>query len=257
MTSQQSALANRVAIVTGGARGIGASIALRLAQDGLDVAVLDLDKKSCSETTQAVEATGRRALAVGADVCDEAAVKNAVSRVVEKLGAPTVLVNNAGILRDRMMHKMTLEDWDTVISVHLRGAFLMSREVGAYMRAAAWGRIVNLSSIAALGHLGQANYAAAKAGLQGFTKTLALELGSFNITANAVAPGFTVTHMTKSTADRIGMNFDQMIEKAAREIPVGRVGQPEDIAHAVAFFVDTRSSFISGQVLYVAGGPKA
>ncbi|MET0659520.1 MAG: 3-oxoacyl-ACP reductase FabG [Steroidobacteraceae bacterium] len=247
----------KVAVVTGAARGIGAAIAVRLAQEGMEIAVLDLDAGACSETVRAIEDAGCRALAVAADVADEAAVKAAVRAIAGKLGPPTVLVNNAGIVRDRIMHRMNIEDWDRVMNVHLRGAFLMSREVHPHMRARNWGRIVNVSSTAALGAVGQANYSSAKAGLQGFTKTLAIEMGRFNVTVNVVAPGFTVTEITKSTAEREGISFDELVGDAVKQIPVGRVGQPEDIAHAVAFFVDERSSFISGQVLYVSGGPRS
>ena len=247
---------HRIALVTGSARGIGASIALRLAQDGFDIAVLDLDTASGEETVSAVTALGRRAIAVGADVADEAAVKAAVAAVVDGLGPPTILVNNAGILRDRSLAKMTLDEWDSVINVNLRGAFLMCREVQPHMRAAGWGRIVNLSSTAALGNVGEANYAAAKAGIQGLTKTLAIELGRYGITANAVAPGFVETSMTHAVAERIGMPFEDMIRQELLSIAVGRIGQPEDIAHAVSFFVDARSGFITGQVLYVAGSSR-
>ena len=257
MTDAAQPPATKVAIVTGGARGIGASVAARLAEDGHDIAVLDLDAAACAETVAAVEATGRRALAVAADVSDEAAVAAAVARVAGELGPPTVLVNNAGLIRDDMMHKMSVPDWDAVLGVHLRGAFLMSRATHEHMKEARWGRIVNLSSTAALGNFGQANYSAAKAGLQGFTKTLALELGRFNVTVNAVAPGFTVTAMTRATAERVGVEFEELQERAIRQIPVGRVGHPDDIANAVAFFVDERSGFVSGQVIYVAGGPRA
>jgi 3-oxoacyl-[acyl-carrier protein] reductase len=247
----------RVAIVTGAARGIGAATALRLAQDGFAVAVLDLDEGSAKGTVEAIESAGGRALAVGADVSDPEQVESAVARVAAELGAPTVLINNAGVTRDNLLFKMTEADWDTVMNVHLRGAFLMSRAVQKHMTEAKWGRIVNLSSVSALGNRGQANYSTAKAGLQGFTKTLAIELGKFGVTANAIAPGFIQTEMTKATAERIGVPFDDFIAFAAKEIPVQRVGQPEDIAHLVSFLVSDGAGFVSGQVIYAAGGPKA
>lgn len=246
----------RVALVTGGARGIGAATALRLAQDGHDVAVLDLDESACAETVSAVQAVGRRAVGVGADVSDELAVGAAVERVAAELGAPLVLVNNAGIQRDHVLAKMTVDEWDLVQQVHLRGAFVMCRAVQPGMRAAGWGRMVNLSSTAALGNVGQANYSAAKAGLQGLTRTLSLELGRHGITVNSVAPGYTITDMTRSTAARIGVTIEQLSQDVVAGIPVGRAGQPEDIAHAVAYFCDERSGFVTGQVLYVAGGPR-
>ncbi|MEF3405447.1 SDR family oxidoreductase [Agromyces sp. CCNWLW203] len=247
----------RTAIVTGAARGIGAATAIRLAADGNAVAVLDLDAASCADTVAAIEAAGGRAIAVGANVADSAAVADAVARVADELGAPTILVNNAGILRDNLLFKMTDDDWDAVLAVHLRGAFLMARAVQAHQVEAKWGRIVNLSSTSALGNRGQANYAAAKAGMQGLTKTLAIELGRYNVTANSVAPGFIATDMLRQTAERMGITNEQLLEGAAKEIPVGRVGQPEDVAAAVSFFCSEAASFVSGQVLYVAGGPKA
>jgi 3-oxoacyl-[acyl-carrier protein] reductase len=257
-TSMSEATAGaRVAIVTGAARGIGAATALRLAQDGFAVAVLDLDEAQAKGTVAAIEAAGGRALAVGADVSDAEQVEAAVERIATELGAPTVLVNNAGVLRDNMLFKMTESDWDLVMNVHLRGAFLMSRAAQKYMIDATWGRIVNLSSTSALGNRGQANYSTAKAGLQGFTKTLAIELGKFGVTANAVAPGFIQTEMTKATAERMGIPFDDFIKGAATQIPVARVGQPEDIAHLVSFFVSEGAGFVSGQVVYAAGGPRA
>jgi 3-oxoacyl-[acyl-carrier protein] reductase len=184
-------------------------------------------------------------------------VQAAVQRVAAELGEPTVLVNNAGIIRDNLLFKMTVDDWDAVMGVHLRGSFLMARAVQGYMTQAGFGRIVNLSSTSALGNRGQANYAAAKAGVQGFTKTLALELGKFGVTVNAIAPGFIETEMTAATAARMGMPFEEFKAAAAADIPVARTGRPEDIAHAVSFFVSEGAGFTTGQVVYVAGGPKA
>ncbi|MCM0675269.1 3-oxoacyl-ACP reductase FabG [Micromonospora phytophila] len=247
----------RTAVVTGAARGIGAAVAKRLARDGFAVAVVDLDEAAGKPVVAEIEAGGGRALAVGADVADEQAVQAAVDRIATELGEPTVLVNNAGITRDNLLFKMTAEDWDAVMNVHLRGSFLVTRAVQGYMTKAGWGRIVNLSSTSALGNRGQANYAAAKAGLQGFTKTLALELGKFGVTANAIAPGFIETEMTAATAARVGVPFEDFTKAAAAQIPVARTGKPEDIAHAVSFFVGEDAGFVSGQVLYVAGGPKA
>ena len=248
--------AHRVALVTGGARGIGAAICSRLAQDGCDVAVLDLDAATCAATVGAVEACGRRAVAVGADVSDEMAAAAAVEQVTQALGPPLVLVNNAGVLRDRTLAKLTLEDWDVVLDVNLRGAFLMCRAAYLGMRQAGWGRIVNLSSIAALGVFGEANYAAAKAGVQGLTKALAIELGRHGVTVNAVAPGFVVTDMTRAVAERMKVSFEDMECEMLRDIHVGRSGRPDDIAQAVSFFADPRSGFVTGQVLYVAGAPR-
>ncbi|GAA2342417.1 3-oxoacyl-ACP reductase FabG [Streptomyces kunmingensis] len=245
----------RVAIVTGAARGIGAATAIRLAEEGRAVAVIDLDEAACKDTVEKITAAGGKALAVGCDVSDEAQVEAAVARIAEEFGAPTILVNNAGVLRDNLLFKMSASDWDTVMNVHLRGAFLMSKAVQKHMVDAKFGRIVNLSSSSALGNRGQVNYAAAKAGLQGFTKTLAKELGKFGVTANSVAPGFIVTEMTKATADRVGMGFEEFQAAAATQIPVARVGRPEDIANAIAFFTGDAAGFVSGQVMYVAGGP--
>ncbi len=247
----------RTAIVTGGARGIGAAVSRRLASDGYQVAVLDLDEAACADTVAAVEDLGSSAMAVGADVADEAAVQAAVDRISSDLGAPTVLVNNAGITRDNLLFKMSTVDWDSVMNVHLRGAFLMSRAAQQHMTEAGWGRIVNLSSLSALGNRGQANYAAAKAGLQGFTKTLSIELGRYGVTVNAIAPGFIATEMTAATAERLGMPFEEFKAANAKQIPVGRVGEPDDIANAVSFFAADAAGFVSGQVLYVAGGPTA
>jgi 3-oxoacyl-[acyl-carrier protein] reductase len=245
----------RAAIVTGAARGIGAEVARRLARENFAVAVLDLDEAGCQAVAKEIEAAGGEALAVAVDVADEEAATAAVQTIAANLGPPAVLVNNAGIIRDNLLFKMTVDDWDAVMNVHLRGSFIMARAVQGYMTQAGWGRIVNLSSTSALGNRGQANYSAAKAGLQGFTKTLAIELGKFGVTANAIAPGFIETEMTQATAERMGMTFEDFKAAVSRDIPVRRGGLPEDIAHAVSFFVSEGAGFVSGQVLYVAGGP--
>jgi 3-oxoacyl-[acyl-carrier protein] reductase len=247
--------AQRVAIVTGGARGIGAAASRRLAADGMAVAVLDLKESDCAGTVDAITSAGGRALAVGADVSQADLVEAAVKKVAAELGPPAVLVNNAGVLRDNLLFKMTEDDWDTVLGVHLRGAFLMSRAAQKHMVDQRFGRIISLSSSSALGNRGQSNYSAAKAGLQGFTKTLAIELGQFGITANAIAPGFIATDMTAATAARVGMDFDDFQKAAASQIPVRRVGQPDDVAHTVSYLASERAGFVSGQVIYVAGGP--
>jgi 3-oxoacyl-[acyl-carrier protein] reductase len=252
-----AAPAGRVAVVTGAARGIGAATALRLAADGLAVAVLDLSADDARGTVDAIEASGGRALAVGADVGDADQVQAAVDRIAAELGPPTVLVNNAGVTRDNLLFKMSDADWDLVMHVHLRGSFLMTRAVQRHMVEANWGRVVNLSSTSALGNRGQANYATAKAGLQGFTKTLAVELGKFGVTANAIAPGFIVTDMTKATAARLGQEWEPYVAARAAAIPVARAGRPADIAHTVSFLVSEGAGFVSGQVIYVAGGPRA
>ena len=259
MTDQPTTAATttqRTAIVTGAARGIGAAVAKRLASDGFAVAVLDLDEAACAAVVSEIEAAGGKGLAVGVDVSDEWAVAAAVERVAAELGAPTVLVNNAGIIRDNMLFKMSADDWDAVMNVHLRGSFLMTRATQKHMIDAKFGRIVNLSSTSALGNRGQANYSAAKAGLQGFTKTLAIELGKFGVTANAIAPGFIATDMTRQTAERMKISFEDFIAGASAQIPVGRVGQPEDIANTISFLTSEQSGFVSGQVIYVAGGPQ-
>jgi len=249
-------MSQRVAVVTGAARGIGAAVAVRLAADGFAVAVLDLDEAGCAGTVEKITGAGGRALGVGANVTDAAAVQGAMERIAAELGPPVVLVSNAGVIRDNLLFKMTEDDWDTVMAVHLRGAFLTSRACQKYMTEQRWGRIVLTSSTSALGNRGQANYSAAKAGLQGMAKTLAIELGQFGVTANAVAPGFIETDMTAATAARMGMEFEQFKDVVASQTPVRRVGQPEDIAHTVSFLVSEGAGYVSGQVIYVAGGPR-
>lgn len=247
----------RVAIVTGAGRGIGAAIGKRLARDGMSIGVLDLDETDCGQTVSAITAMGGTAIALGADVSNAKDVKEVVDRVASELGPPTVLINNAGVTRDNLLFKMTDDDWDLVMAVHLKGTFLIARAVQDHMVGAGWGRIVNLSSTAALGNRGQANYSAAKAGIQGLTKTLAIELGQFGVTANAIAPGLIVTDMTRATAERLGVPFSDFERAAARKIAVRRAGQPEDVASVAAFLASEEASFVSGQVIYVAGGPAA
>jgi 3-oxoacyl-[acyl-carrier protein] reductase len=248
-------LPGRVAIVTGAGRGIGAAVAVRLAADGMAVAVLDLDESRCAGTVSAVTASGGTAMAAAADVSAADQAQDAVSRVAAELGPPSVLVNNAGVIRDRPLGDMTEDDWDTVVDVNMRGPFLMSRAVRPYLVQGGWGRIVNLSSASALGNRDQANYSAAKAGVQGFTRTLAIELGPFGVTVNAIAPGYIVTEMTASMAERLGMEFSKLQKIVAAQTPVRRVGQPEDIAHVVSFLVSEGAGYVSGETIYVTGGP--
>ena len=251
----RNVMAQRIAIVTGAARGIGAGTAKRLASDGMAVGVLDLNEADGAQTVAEIEKAGGKAIAVGADVSNADQVQAAVERVAAELGEPTVLINNAGVTRDNLLFKMSETDWDMVLNVHLRGAFLMTRATQKYMVSAKWGRVVNLSSVSAVGNRGQVNYSAAKAGMQGLTKTLAIELGKFGVTANAVAPGFIVTDMTAATAARLGVSFEDFQAGAAQTIPVQRVGLPEDVANAISFFCSEAAGFVSGQILYIAGGP--
>ena len=244
-----------MALVTGAARGIGAAVAKRLVRDGLAVAVLDRDESDCAATVEGIRAAGGVATGVGADVTDERAVVAAVAQLAAVLGPPTVLVNNAGFASAACLVDMTTEQWEAVVNVNLRGPFLVTRAAARYMVDAGQGRIVNISSVSALGDAGRVSYASAKAGLIGFTRTLALELGPRGITVNAIAPGFVVSDMTRGTARRLGRDFEQYQRLAAASIPVRRVGQPDDVAHAVLFLASRQAGFVSGQVLYVAGGP--
>jgi 3-oxoacyl-[acyl-carrier protein] reductase len=243
----------RVAVVTGGAGGIGAAIARRLVAGGAAVALLDLDEAAVSEAAAALDG---RAIGLVCDVTDSGAVQAAVTRVADELGGLHILVNNAGVTRDNLLFRLSESDWDTVIAVHLKGAFLMTRAAQAVMVPAGYGRVVSLSSVSALGNRGQANYSTAKMGLQGFTRTLAIELGQFGITANAVAPGFIVSNMTDAMAPRMGITTQQLHENVAAGTPVRRVGQVDDIARAVEFLAAEESSFITGQTLYVDGGAR-
>ncbi len=251
-----SGVEGRTALVTGAAQGIGAGVARRLAVGGANVGVLDLNVDSAQAVADEINAAGGSAIGLGADVSDREQVQAAVDALVAKFGGLEILVNNAGVLRDNLLFKMTDDDWSTVMNVHLRGAFLASQIAQKHMVAAKFGRIVSMSSTSALGNRGQANYSTAKAGLQGLTRTLAIELGPFGVTANAIAPGFIETAMTKATAERIGTTIEGMREAVAGQIPVRRGGLPDDIANAVAFFAAEESGYITGQVLYVDGGAR-
>lgn len=246
----------RTALVTGGSRGIGRSIVEKFAQEGANVAIIDINALAIEKTAAELREKGYPFYAKVASVTDREQVEQAMQEVNETFGSLDILVNNAGVIRDNLLYKMTDEDWLTVMDVHLKGAFYAARAAQKYMVKNGYGRIINISSVSALGNRGQANYSTAKAGLQGLTKTLALELGKYGITANSVAPGFIETDMTKATAERVGIPFAEFVKDKINKIPVRRSGKPEDIAHAVAFFADEQSSFVSGQVLYVAGGPR-
>jgi 3-oxoacyl-[acyl-carrier protein] reductase len=245
---------DRVALVTGAAQGIGAAVAKRLAAGGAKVGVLDLQREAAQQVADEITSAGGAAIGLGADVSKRDQVQAAVDTLVGEFGGLQILVNNAGVIRDNLLFKMTDDDWTLVMEVHLRGAFLCSQIAQQHMVAAKYGRIVSMSSTSALGNRGQANYSTAKAGLQGLTKTLAIELGPFGVTANAIAPGFIETAMTKATAERVGSNIDQMREAVASTVPVRRGGVPEDIANTVAFFAAEESGYITGQVIYVDGG---
>ena len=247
----------RVAVITGAARGIGFGIAQRFASEGASIAILDLDEAAAQEAAGRLElADGAQAIGVGCDVVDSAAAESAVQRVVDELGGIHILVNNAGVTRDNLLFKMTEDDWDIVMGVHLKGVFNMTKAAQSRFVEQKYGKILNLSSVSALGNRGQANYSAAKMGIQGLTRTLGIELGPYGITANAIAPGFIVTEMTDATARRLKMEPEELQRVNAEATPVRRVGQPEDIAAAAAFLCSDDASFITGQTLYVDGGRK-
>ena len=249
-----TSLEGRVALVTGAGRGIGAEVARQFARAGARVGVLDLTEKQAADTAAEITAAGGQAVAVGADVADRELADRAVARVAAEFGGLDIVVNNAGVTRDNLLFKMTEDDWDTVMNVHLRGAFLITRAAQRIMVERRYGRIVNLSSTSALGNRGQANYSSAKAGLQGFTRTVAIELGPFGITVNAIAPGYIDTPMTRATAERLGVSADERKATVAAGLPMRRVGEPGDIANAALFFAAEQSGFVTGQVLYVDGG---
>ncbi|HLX57046.1 MAG TPA: 3-oxoacyl-ACP reductase FabG [Ktedonobacteraceae bacterium] len=249
-------LEGRIAFVSGAGRGIGAATALRMAEEGARVALADLDTEGCAQVAAELGKIGSEGLVLHCNVADSAMVQDAIDKAASHFGRLDILVNNAGVLRDNLLFKMSEDDWETVMNVHLKGAFLCSRAAQKYMVEQKYGRIISLSSTSALGNRGQSNYSTAKAGLQGLTRTLAIELGPFGITANAVAPGFIDTEMTRSTARRQGLNPDDVIAQASKTIPVRRVGQPRDVANVITFLASEDAGFVSGQIIYVAGGPR-
>jgi 3-oxoacyl-[acyl-carrier protein] reductase len=241
----------KTALVTGAARGIGAATAKRLADEGATVVVADFDEAGARETADAIGGH-----AVGCDVTKRGDVEAAVEAAVAQGGSLDILVTCAGIIRDNLLFKMSDDDWDAVVDTHLKGTFFAVRAAQKHMVEQRSGKMVLISSTSALGNRGQTNYASAKAGLQGMTKTLAIELGPFNVNVNCVAPGFIATAMTQQTADRIGVPFEQFMEAVAEQVPLKRVGQPEDVASTIAFLCSEDAGYVSGQVIYVAGGPR-
>ena len=239
----------KTALVTGGAKGIGAATAERLAAEGAHVVVADFDEAAANETAERI---GGRA--IRCDVTSRADVEAAVAAATET-GRLDILVTCAGIIRDNLVHKMTDDDWETVIATHLRGTFFAAQTAQTHMTAQGSGAMVLISSTSALGNRGQANYSAAKAGIQGLTKTLAIELGRFDVRVNCVAPGFIATAMTAQTAERLGVPFEDFQTAVAEQVPLRRVGQPEDVAGVIAFLASDDAAYVTGQVIYVRGGP--
>jgi 3-oxoacyl-[acyl-carrier protein] reductase len=245
----------QVALLTGAGRGIGAATARRLASEGAAVVVSDVDITPAQRVVDEIVAGGGRGRAIACDVTARPAVDALFQESVGEFGTVDILVACAGILRDNLVHKMTEDDWDSVIDTHLKGTYLAAQAAQRKMVEQKRGKMVFISSTSALGNRGQTNYSAAKAGLQGMARTLALELGRFNINVNAVAPGFVDTRMARSTAERIGVDYETFMADTAADIPLGRIGTPEDVAAVITFLASDDARYVSGQTLYVRGGP--
>lgn len=242
-------LTGKVAIVTGSARGLGAATARRLAQEGASVVITDIAAELAQATAKALQDDGLAAHCIVGDITREADVQRLVDQTIEHFGGVHILVNNAGAPRDKYLVKMSEDDWDFVMNVMLKGAFLAARAVMPHFIEQGWGRLINISSRAYLGNPTQANYSAAKAGLIGMAKALSMEEGRYGITANCVAPGFMETEMVQALP-----TYETIKERAVAAQPIKRVGRPDDIADAVAFLASERAGFISGEVLHVTGG---
>lgn len=257
-----SRFSEKTAIVTGGAQGIGRTVSSLMAREGATVGIFDMNIDRARQTAEelnaeaSVQAASGRVLAFECDVTNDEAVASAASHLAAEAVGIHVLVNNAGITRDNLLFKMNRTEWDTVITANLTSMFVCSQVAQAYMVEQRYGKIVNLSSRSALGNRGQANYAAAKAGVQGFTATLAIELGRYNINVNAVAPGFIATEMTDATARRVGKDPDEYQHEVAARTPLGRVGRPDEVASVIAFLASEESSYVSGQTIYINGGAR-
>lgn len=241
-------LKDKVALVTGAAQGIGRAIALKLAANGADVVIVDMNLDKAQETAREAERLGRRALALRANIANLQEAEAMADEAVAKLGAVHIMVNNAGITRDALILRMKEEDWDAVINVNLKGVFNCTKAVVKHMSKQRYGRIVNIASIVGeMGNAGQANYSASKAGVIALAKTVAREFATRNITCNAVAPGFIDTAMTQALSEKVK-------EELAKQIPMGRLGTPEDVAEGVLFLVSEATGYITGQVLNINGG---
>jgi 3-oxoacyl-[acyl-carrier protein] reductase len=245
----------QVALLTGAGRGIGAATARRLASEGAAVVISDVEITPAQEVVDEIVAAGGRGRAIACDVTERPSVEAMFQESVSEFGTVDILVACAGILRDNLVHKMTDDDWDSVIDTHLKGTYLAAQAAQRKMVEQQRGKMVFISSTSALGNRGQTNYSAAKAGLQGMARTLAIELGRFNINVNAVAPGFVDTRMARATAERIGVDYETFKADTAADIPLGRIGTPEDVAAVITFLASDDARYVSGQTLYVRGGP--